>query len=57
VIRLFWIGTLLDYAQSLSVLVQNIILSPAPLYRIAEWAAPIDSDALGLSDKEKLSIN
>jgi transposase len=48
---------LLDYAQSLSVLVQNIILSPAPLYRIAEWAAPIDSDALGLSDKEKLSIN
>jgi transposase len=48
---------LLDYDQSLSVLVQNIILSPAPLYRIAEWAEPIDPDALGLSEKEKLALN
>jgi hypothetical protein len=47
----------LDYDQSLSVLIQNIILSPAPLYRIAEWAEPVDPNALGLSDKEKLSLN
>ena len=48
---------ILDYDKSLSVLVQNIILSPAPLYRIAQWTEPIDPDALGLSDKEKLSLN
>jgi transposase len=47
----------LDHAQTLSVLVQNIILSPAPLYRIAEWASPISPGALGLSPDEKLSIN
>ncbi len=47
----------LDHAQSLAVLVQNIILSPAPMYRIAEWAEPIDSTALGLSAGEKKSIN
>ena len=48
---------LLDHAQTLAILVQNIILSPAPLYRIAEWAAPIDPRALGLSATEKKSIN
>src|SRR3990172_73114 len=47
----------LDHAQTLSVLVQNIILSPAPLYRIAEWAGPISPAALGLSPEEKRSIN
>ena len=48
---------LLDHAQTLATLVQNIILSPAPLYRIAEWAAPIDPMALGLSATEQKSIN
>lgn len=48
---------LVTHAQTLSVLVQNIILSPAPLYRIAEWAGPISPAALGLSAQEKLSIN
>ena len=48
---------LLDHAQTLSILVQNIILSPAPLYRIAEWAAPICHTALGISSSEKYSIN
>lgn len=48
---------LLDHSQTLSVLVQNIILSPAPLYRIAEWADPIDPVALGLSAIEKKSVN
>jgi transposase len=48
---------LLDHAQTLSVLLQNLLLSPAPLYRIAEWAAPIDPLALGLSDREQLALN
>ncbi|HHH83007.1 MAG TPA: DUF4277 domain-containing protein, partial [Chloroflexi bacterium] len=47
----------LDHAQTLSVLIQNIILSPAPLYRIAEWADPISPAALGLSAAEKRSLN
>ena len=50
-------GCILDHAQVLAILVQNIILSPAPLYRIAEWAAPIDCSALRLSHSEKSSIN
>jgi transposase len=48
---------ILDHAQTLAVLVQNILLSPAPLYRIAEWAAPIDPAALELSMHEKAAIN
>ncbi len=48
---------LLDHAQILNVLVQNIILSPAPLYRIAEWAEPVSPEGLGLIAKEKESIN
>jgi len=48
---------ILDHAQTLTVFIQNIILSPAPLYRIAEWARPIDPAALGLSVSEKLSLN
>lgn len=48
---------LLDHGQALGVLVQNILLSPAPLYRIAEWAAPIEAAALGLTEAEKGSLN
>ena len=48
---------LLDHAQTLAIFIQNIILSPAPLYRLGEWAAPIDPDALGLSAAEQASIN
>ncbi len=48
---------IVDHAQTLSILIQNIVLSPAPLYRIAEWAEPIDPVTLGLSEKEKESIN
>ena len=48
---------LLDHAQTLSTFVRNILLSPAPLYRIAEWAAPIDAEALGLSATQKESLN
>ena len=48
---------ILDHAQTLSIFIQNIILSPAPLYRIAEWARPIDPAALQLSPSEKDSLN
>jgi transposase len=48
---------ILDHAQALALLVQNIVLSPAPLYRIAEWAAPIDPDALEMTAREKAAIN
>lgn len=48
---------ILDHAQTLAILVQNIVLSPAPLYRIAEWAAPISPAALGITAAEKASIN
>ena len=48
---------LLDHAQTLSILIQNILLSPAPLYRIAEWADPISPVVLDLSPAEKQSIN
>ena len=47
----------LDHAQTLAVFAQNILLSPAPLYRIAEWARPIDAAALELSVSEKSALN
>jgi transposase len=46
-----------SHAQTLSVLIQNILLSPSPLYRIAEWAEPFSASALGLTAAEKSSIN
>jgi transposase len=55
------LGTLrnhvLDHAQTLSLLIENYLLSPSPLYRIAEWATPYSSSALGLSAEEKAAIN
>jgi hypothetical protein len=48
---------ILDHGQTLSIFLQNIILSPAPLYRIAEWAHPIDPSALELTSSEKNSLN
>ncbi len=47
----------LSHAETLSVLIQNIILSPAPLYRIAQWAEPIDPEALGLTAQQKAALN
>lgn len=47
----------LDHAQSLSLLVKNILLSPAPLYRIAQWAEPVDPVALGLTRADMKFIN
>lgn len=48
---------LLDHVQALGVLVQNILLSPAPLYRIAQWAEPVGAEGLGLTEAEKRSLN
>jgi transposase len=48
---------LLDHAQALGLLVKNILLSPAPLYRLAQWAEPVDPEALGLTRAEKASVN
>jgi len=50
-------GLALSHGKTLSVLVQNLILSPAPLYRIAEWAHPFDPSALGLSESENEVLN
>ncbi len=49
--------TRLSYAETLSVLIQNIVLSPAPLYRIAQWAEPIDPEALGITAQQKAALN
>jgi hypothetical protein len=47
----------LDHAQTLRVLVHNVLVSPAPLYRIADWAAPIEPSALGLTTAQKTALN
>jgi len=47
----------LSHAETLAILIQNIILSPAPLYRIAQWADPIDHEALGLTTAQKSALN
>jgi len=47
----------LNHGKTLAVLVQNLIVSPAPLYRIAEWANPFEASALGLNDSEKDVVN
>jgi len=47
----------LDHGQTLALLIQNILLSPSPLYRIAEWSAPFSAASLGLAPSEKASIN
>ncbi len=49
--------SVLDHAETLAILIQNILLSPAPLYRIAEWAAPISPQALGISTTQKGCLN
>ena len=45
------------HAQTLALLIQNILLSPSPLYRIAEWSAPFSAATLGLTPSEKASVN
>ena len=47
----------IDHSLALEVLLQNYVLSPGPLYRVAEWVAPIDASAFGLSEGQKSAIN
>lgn len=48
---------ILDHARTLCVLVHNMLVSPAPLYRIAEWAAPWEPHVLGLTPTQKGALN
>ena len=47
---------ILDHGTTLAVLIHNILDSPAPLYRIAEWASPIAPQALSLTPEQKQSL-
>lgn len=47
----------LDHGQTLCVLVHNLLVSPGPLYRIAEWTAPLEPEVLGLSPTQKAVLN
>jgi transposase len=47
----------LDHARTLTVLVHNLLVSPGPLYRIAEWAAPWEPHVLGLTPAQKSALN
>lgn len=48
---------LLTHDQALEVLVHNILVAPSPLYRIADWVAPIEGSALGLTEAQKGAVN
>jgi len=47
----------LDHARTLTVLIHNLLVSPGPLYRIAEWAAPLEPHVLGLTPVQKSALN
>ncbi len=47
----------LSHGRAIWVLVHNVLVSRDPLYRLTEWAEPIDPQALGLSPEEKLALN
>jgi len=47
----------LDHAEVLSVLVQNILVSRGPMYRIKEWAQNIEPGALGLTAAQRGGLN
>ena len=47
----------IDHGEALAALVHNILDSPAPLYRIAEWMAPIAPQAIGFTADQKQALN
>lgn len=49
--------TRLAPAQTLSVLLKNLLLSREPLYGAATWAARIDPEALGLNPQQIATLN
>jgi transposase len=47
----------IEHGEALTALVHNVLDSPAPLYRIAEWAAPIDPQAFAFTQEQKRGLN
>ncbi|MFQ5382171.1 MAG: IS1634 family transposase [Dehalococcoidia bacterium] len=47
----------LDHAEVLAVLVQNVLVSRGPMYRIKEWAQRIEPEALGLTRGQVSRLN
>ena len=47
----------IDNGEALAALVHNILDSPAPLYRIADWLAPIAPQAIGFTPEQKQALN
>lgn len=47
----------IEQGEALAALVHNILDSPAPLYRIAEWAEPIEPSAFGFTPEQKRGLN
>lgn len=50
-------GDSLTHAQVLEVLVHNLVVSPVPLYRLADWIAPLEASAFGLTESQKKRLN
>jgi len=48
---------LIDHGEALTALVHNILDSPAPLYRIAQWADPMAPASFGFSEEQKKALN
>jgi hypothetical protein len=47
----------ITHAQVLAALVHNIIVAPMPLYRIRQWLAGIEAQAIGLDEQNKHLFN
>jgi transposase len=47
----------LDHSAAIEVLLHNYVLSPGPLYRVGEWAEPINAAVFGLSESQKSAVN
>lgn len=47
----------IDHATAVDVLLHNYVLSPGPLYRVADWVAPIEASVFGLSEAQKSVVN
>jgi hypothetical protein len=46
-----------DHGQATVALVHNLVQSPGPLYRVSDWAEPLEAHVLGLTPGQKASIN
>jgi transposase len=47
----------IDHGQAIEVVVHNYVLSPGPLYRIADWVAPIEASVFDWSESQKSAVN